>query len=205
LLDGTRQHERRRHHAEGEEIVGARIVELHEQRGMLALHGHGDFLVAEKLHHDTQDERVRQRGEAEVDAGEAERRQPDDDRGHHRQRHAGEHADPRRELELDLEERGRVGADAEEGLVAERHLAAVAADDVPGQAHRGPDEDQRQHAVVVLLREPERQQQAGGDDPGDHEPVSSGGSHLLVRVRRCRVASRGWAFREGARGTRLPP
>ena len=57
---------------------------------------------------------------------------------------AAEHADPRDELELGGQQHGDVGPDAEEGLVAERDLARVAADDVPGEPHGRPQEDERE-------------------------------------------------------------
>ena len=55
--------------------------------------------------------------------------------------------------------------------MAERGLARVAADDVPGQSHRRPDEHELKHAVVVALTEQEGQGEAGEDDEGDREEV----------------------------------
>ena len=58
------------------------------QRRAVAHHRDGDFLVAEAVHHDAEDQRVGERGEAEVDAGQPEGGQADE--------HGGEHGDARR-------------------------------------------------------------------------------------------------------------
>ena len=166
-----REHERGGERAQGEHVVGAGIAELHERDGTGAHHRDRDFLVAQEVHQDPQDQRIGEGGEREVDAGQSERREPDEDGGHHRGQHADDEADPGREAEGDDEQHRHVGAHAEEGLMAERGLARVAADDVPGQSHRRPDEHELKHAVVVALAEQEREREAGQNDECDRDEV----------------------------------
>ena len=71
--------------------------------------------------------------------------------GGHADQHAERNADPRRDVELHEEQGHGVRAQPEEGRVAERHQAGVAAEDVPGDAHDGPDQHEREHQLVVLV------------------------------------------------------
>ena len=178
-LDPVREQERAPQRGQGEEVVGARIAELHVRRGAVAHHRDRNLLVAQELHADPEDQRVGEGGQREVDAGEPERGQADEHGGDDGGHHPGGHPDPRGEARGDDEQDRDVGADAEERLVPEGRLARVAADDVPGEPHRGPHEHERQHAMVVALGERERQRDADEDDQRDRQEPS----HQTARSR----------------------
>ena len=193
-LDHVRQRQRGREDAEREEVVGARLGELHEQRRPLSGHRDRDLLVAGEVHDDPQDERVGERGQGEVDAGQPERRDPDEDRRGDGDHGAGEDAQPGREARLEDQQDGDVGADAEERLVAEGRLPGIAADDVPGQAHGGPQQHERQDAVVIALAQREGEKAAGHDDQRDGQPAAQAprrGHH----TERSRRPNRPWGRR----------
>ena len=178
-LDPVREQERAPQRGQGEEVVGAGIAELHERRGAVADHRDRNLLVAQELHDDPEDQRVGEGGQREVDAGEPERGQADEHGGDDGGHQAGGHPDPRGEARGDDEQDRDVGADPEERLVPKGRLARVAADDVPGEPHRGPHEHERQHAMVVALGERERQRDADEDDQRDRQEPS----HQTARSR----------------------
>ena len=62
-------------------------------------------------------------------------------------------ADPGIDAEAHLQERGRVGAGAEEGGVAERELAAEAAEDVPALRGERDDEGENEEVQDRVRRE----------------------------------------------------
>src|SRR5207302_1005888 len=93
-----------------------------------------------------------------ADHAESEARIADRDRQQDRERDRPEAADPGREAPEVPEERGRVGADAEEGAVAEGD-EAEATHEGPGGADERPDQDLDQHVEDVRPQAPHR-------DPG---------------------------------------
>src|SRR5207253_10785101 len=103
-----------------------------------------------------------------------------------------------------------VRADAEERLVSERDLARVAADDIPRQPHRRPEEDQRQDAMVIPLLHNERRRKPDRDHHDDRNPASRSRPHqqrpMLVMsdvARRTKTADAGrGAAAGGGGGTR---
>ena len=101
--------------------------------------------------HDAADLRERHREEHEVEAAQAEAEAQVADHGaeHRGQRAAHEHADPRGEPGLHRKHRGGVGPDPDEGGVAGRELARVAAHDVPRLAEEGVEEDEDEHGDRV--------------------------------------------------------
>ena len=167
-----------RRQGQRQEVERAGLGELHEERRAVAHHRDRHFLVAQVVHDDPEDEWVGQRGQPEVDPGEAEGRRADQQRGQHGDHRARQHAEPGGDAGSRRQQHGDVGADAEEGLVAERDLPGVAADDVPGEAHRRPQEHEREDAVVIALGDDEGQPQAERHDRGDAEPAPPPPAHV---------------------------
>jgi len=69
--------------------------------------------------------------------------------------HKHEERGPDREVELAVEEGEAVAAQAEVGDVAEGELTGVAADEVPGEADAGEQEDAEQDVEEVVLLDEE--------------------------------------------------
>src|SRR5207249_2940173 len=92
-----------------------------------------------------------------------------------RQSAAREHAEPGRQARVDGEERGGVGADADEPRVADRVLAGEAADQVPGGAQVGEEHHPDEHLdpVLAVAEEAPRQQRHDEreEDGGAAEPA----------------------------------
>src|SRR5882672_4409541 len=87
--------------------------------------------------------------------------QPEGRKSDRKPRDAAEHSGdrnqhPGRQVEIDLAERGRVGADSEKSGVAERDQAGVPAEQIPRQAEDRPDRHQRQHELVVGIADGQR-------------------------------------------------
>src|SRR5213592_3639995 len=105
--------------------------------------------------------RERDRGEREVGAAEAVREVADHPAGDDREHDPEEESEPRALLETRRHQGGGVGADAEEGGVAERDLARIAARHVPGGRERPTHEDQDQAVQDERIAHDQRQE--GGD------------------------------------------
>src|SRR2546430_14679595 len=75
-----------------------------------------------------------------------------------------DHPEPRALLEARRRQGRGVGADSEEGGVAERDLAGIAACHVPGGRERSPHEDQDQAVEDEGVADDERQQGGGAEE-----------------------------------------
>jgi len=97
---------------------------------------------------------------------------PTDDHGHHRRDdHADEDPRPGGDAVGDHRHPSAVGPDAEEHRMAEGHLPAITADDVPCLRHGGEkeDEDHDVHAEGVFPQkrhEGQQDEKDGEDEPG---------------------------------------
>ena len=100
----------------------------------------------------------------EVVSGEPEQLVAEGEREHRRDHAADQHAEDRQDVEPREEERRRVGADAEIERVAERDLAAIAAEDVPALRQGRVEERQDDDVLRVDVRDDERQ---AGDEDGE--------------------------------------
>src|SRR5262249_43711258 len=89
------------------------------------------------------------------------------------------------QVEIDLAERGGVGADAEEGGVAEGDQPGVAAEQIPRQAEDGPDQDQRHDQLVVGVGDDQRDCRIkyGEDRNRDDRALGQHGAHVLSTSR----------------------
>src|SRR5499427_5536416 len=135
-------------------------------------HGHALGAGGERApaaRHDEEDLREGDGGEAEVRSLEAIRQVADDEPGQGGDRGPDDHGDPRRAVQSRGDDRGGVGADAEEGGVAERGLPRVAACHVPGSRHRAPEQDEDEAVEEEAIPDDEgREGGADEDDDGEH-------------------------------------
>src|SRR5262249_38235058 len=136
------------------------------ERGKARAEGHRDSLraggeAAPPAGHDQQDLGERDGGQREVRAPQPVRQVTDDQASAQRQDDADEHAQPGRAPEPCRQQGGRVGADAEEGGVAQRDLAGIAPRDVPGRRDGAPQQYQDQTIEEELIVDDERHE--GGD------------------------------------------
>jgi hypothetical protein len=128
-----------------------------------------------------------QRAQGEIVATQfGQKRQADDDGGDRRDQPAQHHGhrieivDARPgiiertpEVVAAPQDGGRVGAQAEEGVVAQADLATKAGDQVPALRHDGVDEDEEQEGEGVRVDragQQRHQRQGGDDDNGDPCP-----------------------------------
>ena len=135
--DGRRQGDAKR---------AARQIEVMQPRAKV---GH---LVDENL----DDGAKRQRHHREIGAGDAQRGQGQHDAKQRGDQRAGDHGRPEAQTEMDEQATRRIGANAEQRRVADRHLAGVAEHDV--EAERDDGEDRRRHDEVQVI--------GAGDDEG---------------------------------------
>jgi hypothetical protein len=101
-------------------------------------------------------------------ASEAEGRQTNQDGGTRSDDHAEGNTDPGRDVPVDQGEGDDVGADTEEGRMAERQLTTVAGQDIPRHAERSPDRNQGQDQLVVAVGDEARRRQIGDRDDRQH-------------------------------------
>ncbi len=126
-------------------VVRALVLELHHQRRGAEIRNGRAFGAPGEIAELQEDQHQRLRGrdgrDREVGATQAEA-QPADrqarDRSHDT---AGDHADPRRDVVVDLEDGRGIGAEAEIGGVPERKLLGVTAHQIPGGADKGEQQD----------------------------------------------------------------
>src|SRR5260370_10462537 len=85
--------------------------------------------------------RGRDGGDGEVGAAKTKAQPADRQARQHRHHAAGDHPDPGRDAEIDLQDGRGVGAEAEIGGVPERQLLGVAAHQVPGDAEEREQQD----------------------------------------------------------------
>ena len=176
------EQDHRQHH------VAARIGELGVGERILALHRQRHFLVAHPLEDVEHRERVREHRQREVVAAEAEGRDADDDRRDHADRDAERDPEPRRDAELHERDRHRVAAEPEERGLAERDHAAVAAQHVPAEAHRRPDQDEGHDQLVVGVADQQPEQEVRDGERGDHAvllPRPAVQRPVVTRAPRC--------------------
>src|SRR5438045_687387 len=85
---------------------------------------------------------------------------------------------------MDLAERGRIGAEAEEGGMTERDQAGVAAEQVPGQAEDRPHRHQRHDQLVIGVGHAQRQRGIErGEDQDRQQRSQSAHRHVLSTMR----------------------
>ena len=140
--------------------MGERHAEDHRLVHRPALEAAGHALPARE--HFLDDQRERQRGDRQVDAGHSQRRQPHQHaggRGQHdgqRQRHQPRQAEALREVHVG------VGADAEERGVAEADEPGVAGQHHERETADGVDQDQA-HVHQVVRDQPRQHHEASGE------------------------------------------
>ena len=147
-----------------------------------------------------------ERDDREVVAGEASRRQADeeaDDRADHDDERD---RDERRQVDavvIRAEQRIGVGADAEEGDVAEVEQAAPADDDVEAEREQHVDGDVERHPAHVAAVGHHRHEAEQRDERRQPRPPGDDAETLLERRRGARPRRDG--CRRGARPTRRDP
>ena len=137
------EHHKRDHH------IGAVIVELHVGPGVLALERKRDLLVTEPFEHVEHRKGIGEHRQGEVVPAQAEGREPDDEPGSRADERRQRQREPGGHVKLVGEKYRRVGAETEEGSMAERNEPGHAAEHVPGQAEAGPDQHKREHQLVI--------------------------------------------------------
>ena len=130
-LDGAGDEHDSEQHGERDQGVEPRIGKLHIGERRVALDRQRQLLVAEPLEHVEHRQRVGQHRQREVVAAQAERRKTDQEAGHPADHGRDRDQQPWREIEVELAERRRVGAEPEEGGVAKGYQTGVAGQDVP--------------------------------------------------------------------------
>ena len=133
----------------------------------------------------------RDRGHAEIMARQPQRRHADD--GRYRDAHddTDGNAHQRRQAEMRVSAHRGVGAATEEHDMPDRHLAGIAADDVPGRCS----DRIKQHQRAEPLLERRREHQRIGDDQRQHD----GKPRVRRRITSC--PSGPAAGTRGSRGT----
>src|SRR5438309_4312291 len=129
-------------------------------------------------------------GHGKIMAVQAEGRQPDHDR-HAEADHDGErHAGNRREPQMREREQRQVCPDSEKHRVADRDLAGIAAEDVPGGGADRREQHVGAHAAVEIVRDQPRiedEQSRDEDAEPDHAPAlpnrPSGRTHRMATNR----------------------
>ena len=120
----------------------------------------------------------------EVGAAQLEREPADDVARHAGQRDGGQEAEPGRPLELHGQQGRGVGADPEEGGVAERELPGVAEQEVQAEREHREDAGHDQRVQVIRVPHP-----GGRASPPTTRPMPSAG-RLIPRARRGRTDPR---------------
>jgi hypothetical protein len=141
-----------------------------EERG----HGGADVTAGDTrqvLGDEAHDFRKGDGGEAEVRAAQAEGDAADNDGRDEGGGDSAENRDPGRGA---LAQQGQsVGADAEEGGVAERKLSGVATNQVPGQPEGGEEEKAEDHFQEVVVTQEERGEERGCEDNGADDDLGA--------------------------------
>src|SRR5258706_8346561 len=117
--------------------------------------------VAQLQEYEHQHLRGRDGCDREVGAAQPEAEPADRQARERRDHAAGEHADPRRHVQVDLEQRRGVRAQAEEGCVPERELLGIAAEQIPRRADEGEEEDPDEHVERERALHDERERGRG--------------------------------------------
>ena len=189
VLDLQRDQQRRDQEPERQHYVEPLILELHIEQRRLTLHRQRQFLVAKPLEHVEGGQWIGEHRQREIMPAQSESRVADD-----RARNGPDHGaegdrDPRRQVEVKQAERNRVGAQTPERRVAEREVAAVAAQQVPGERQYRPQQDLGQDQLMIGAVQDHEGQHQDGDRKGQDRPtlpVGFGpGSHdrLLMSAR----------------------
>src|SRR5216683_443198 len=118
---------------------------------------------------------------AEIMAGQAQRRHPDHGRYRHADDDAGGNSNQWRQSEMRISAHRGIGATAEEHHVADRHLAGIAADDVPGRCRDGIEQHQRAEPLLKRRRE----QQRIGDEKRQHHRGPQQAPHHILPIKPC--------------------
>src|SRR5258706_2209 len=125
--------------------------------------------AAPAARHDEQHLGERDRGQPEVGAAEPVAEKAEDEAERGGEHGADQQPDPGRHPPPGAEERGRVGAEPEEGGVAERDLAGVAARHVPCRPGRAPQQDQYEPVEEEGVADHDRPEGGRGEE-GDGRP-----------------------------------
>jgi hypothetical protein len=147
--------------AEAAPIVEQRPGELDAERAV----GEVDGFVDENL----DDGAEGQRDHREVGSGDAQRRQGEQGTERGGDDHACRDGPAEAEAELEVEDGGGIGADAEQGGMAERDLAGVAEHHVEPDGQDGEDGDRGDQVNVVWAGDQEWEQQQGQQAQGLEE------------------------------------
>src|SRR6202140_994450 len=123
----------------------------------------------------------RDRRHAEIMAGQPQRRDADNGRYRDADDDAGGNSDQRRQSEMGVGAHRRIGAAAEEHHMPDRHLAGIAADDVPGRGRNGIEQHQRAEPLLEWRREPQRI----GDHQRQHHRGPQQAPHHVLPIRPC--------------------
>src|SRR2546421_8100388 len=83
------------------------------------------------------------------------------------------YAEPWRKSPVDLPERDEISAQAEEGGMSERHKTAVAAQQVPRQAHDRPDRHHRKYQQVIGVFDKSREHAIGNGKRADQQRLAA--------------------------------
>ena len=179
-FDQPGDHKPDREQAERDIVIGGLGLELHHQRRVAEVRDGGAFGAPGEIAKFEEDQHQGLRGgdggDGEIGAAQAKAQPADRQACQHRHHAAGDHPDPRRDAEIDLQDGRGVGAKPEISGVTERKLLGVAAHQVPGDADEGeqqnPDED------VDRKRAGHHQRQCDEDD-------GPAASQSTFRVRVC--------------------
>jgi len=176
---------REQHRREHEVVVGPLAAEGPGAEGRRGHAGEPERAVGQ-LHpvdaHQRDDAREADGDEDEVGAAELEGEAPDQPAGQRGQCDRAGERQPERPLEPERQERRGVGADAEEGGVAERELPGVAEEEVQRERQHAEDPRHDDDVEKVGALEPERQREgeedrcSGRREPGVRRRWPAGGA-----------------------------
>src|SRR5262245_22873543 len=125
------------------------IRPLHEEERAFVMCWNERLLETPIGEENLQDQRIGERGQAEIDPREFERWRADDKGSERGTSDAGQHTDPGCEVEINLEDESDIAAKADERRVAKRQLPGVATNQIPGHSERGPERDQGSETAQV--------------------------------------------------------
>ena len=96
-----------------------------------------------------QDQRIGERGQAEIDARESQRRRADDERGERGTACSPAYRSRVMRPKSLLQHESDIAAKTDESGMAKRQLPGIAADQIPGHSERGPERDQGSETAQV--------------------------------------------------------
>lgn len=125
------------------------VGKLHVGDRRFALHRQGDFLVSQPFEHIQQCQGISQHRQRKIMAAQTKGRNADQQSGDGADDARAGDADPWREPPMELRQRDEIGTQTEECGMSEGYEAAIAAQDIPGQAHHRPDRHDGQDQLVI--------------------------------------------------------